>query len=173
MPKQLSIKWCGDPSRARELAHFFARNVGPEYISHSELQGSRALSPSEWQTGLPEILESEIEPRLTETQQGTPGPTSHPILVVENGRALVGLSFVTFAGAAPTPFGIVEDLIVDPARRSEGIGKLIVDWLTTEARARNIGRLFLESGAHNNQARHFFERNGFRICSVVMMRSLE
>jgi GNAT superfamily N-acetyltransferase len=169
----LEIKWCGEPMRARELAHFFTENVDPEYISHGELQGPRALSPGEWRSGLPEILEREIEPRLRATQQSVPGTLSQPILVAEDGGALAGMAFVTFSGNAPVPFAIIEDLVVDQTRRSRGIGTSILNWIAAEARARNIRRLFLESGVHNSESHGFFERNGFETCSVVMMRSLE
>jgi GNAT superfamily N-acetyltransferase len=169
---ELRIEWCRDPRRAEELADFFARHVGPEYISHSELQGPRALSPDRWCDGLPEILHEEIEPRLIQTEAGVPGPASQPILTAERDGAVVGLSFVTFAGTAGVPFAIVEDLIVIPEMRSGGIGKAILDWIAAEARTRNISRLFLESGVHNEHAHHFFEREGFQTVSVVMMRSL-
>jgi GNAT superfamily N-acetyltransferase len=172
MPERLHIDWCRDPRRAQELAGFFARHVGPEYISHSELQGPRALSPECWRGGLPEILREEIEPRLAQTERGVPGSTSQPILTAESDGAVVALSFITFAGSAGVPFAIVEDLIVDPSMRGEGIGKTILDWIAAEARMRNIGRLFLESGVHNERAHHFFEHEGFQTVSIVMMRSL-
>jgi GNAT superfamily N-acetyltransferase len=130
------------------------------------------LSPDRWRDGLPEVLHEEIEPRLKQTAVGTPGRSSLPILVAEQDGALVGLSFVTFAGTAGVPFAIVEDLIVHPEMRSRGIGKAILDWIAQEARARDIGRLFLESGVRNERAHHFFEQEGFHIVSVVMMRSL-
>jgi GNAT superfamily N-acetyltransferase len=171
MSEQLRIDWCQDPDRTGELAEFFARHVGPEYISHSELQGPRALSPNQWRAGLPEILREEIEPRLAQTK-AAPSPSSQPILVAERDGALVGLSFVTFAGAAGVPFAIVEDLIVIPEMRSSGIGKAILDWIVAEAKIRNIHRLFLESGVQNEHAHHFFEREGFHTVSIVMMRSL-
>lgn len=171
MPERLGIEWCRDPRRAEELAEFFARHVGPEYISHSELQGPRALSPDRWRDGLPEILREEIEPRLAQTETA-PSPTSQPILTAERDGAVVALSFVTFAGTAGVAFAIVEDLIVIPEMRSSGIGKAILDWIADEAKARNIRRLFLESGVHNEHAHHFFEREGFRTVSIVMMRSL-
>jgi GNAT superfamily N-acetyltransferase len=169
----LRIEWCGNASRAGELAEFFARNVEASYISHSELQGPRALSPSEWRRNLPEILRDEIEPRLAAIEQRTPGPASRPILVAEDKETLVALSLVTFAGEGPAvPYCIVEDLVVDPSRRDQGIGKAALDWIAAEALARNINRLFLESGEGNHRAHHFFEREGFRVCSIVMMRTL-
>src|SRR3954452_2383190 len=111
MPERLNIGWCRDPGRAQELAGFFAQYVGPDYISHSELQGPRALSPDRWRDGLPEILREEIEPRLAHTK-ATPSLNSQPILTAESDGGVVGLSFVTFAGEAGVPFAIVEDLVV-------------------------------------------------------------
>jgi GNAT superfamily N-acetyltransferase len=172
MRGELSVGWCNDPRRARELAEFFAAHVGTEYVSHSELQGPRALSPDQWRDNLPAILHEEIEPRLAQFEEVDPGPTSQPILVAESDGAVVGLSFVTFAGEAGVPFAIVEDLIVVPSMRGQGIGKAILDWIAAEARARGIRRLFLESGVQNERAHHFFEQEGFQTVSVVMMRSL-
>ena len=168
MPDGITITWCGTPSRASELADFFARHVGPEYISHSELQVGRALSPIEWRPNLRDVLRAEIEPRLAGT-----GPDGKLVAVAEDGGGLAALAYVTFAGAAPVPFAIVEDLIVSPATRGRGVGKALLDWIAAEARARGIRRLFLESGVDNERAHAFFEREGFRPTSVVMMRELD
>ena len=172
MAESLHISWCGDRGRANELANFFARNVDPEYISHSELQGRRAPWPGEWHPNLVQVVQDEIEPRLAATRDGAPEVTSRPILVAEENGTVVALAFVTFAGTATVPFANIEDLIVAPARRGRGIGKVLMNWIATEALARNICRLFLESGINNERAHHFFEREGFHITSVVMMRSL-
>jgi GNAT superfamily N-acetyltransferase len=170
MTDRISPAWCGTAGRARELADFFADNVGPEYISHAELQGGRALSPTEWRPDLREVLRAELEARLA---TATPGPTSQPVAIAEDAGVLAALAFVTFAGAAPVPFAIVEDLIVGPAARGRGVGKAMLDWIAGEARTRGIRRLFLESGLTNERAHAFFEREGFRPTSVVMMRELE
>jgi GNAT superfamily N-acetyltransferase len=166
----LSIAWCETPARASELADFFAGNVGPDYISHAELHGERALSPTEWRPDLREVLRAEIAPRLA---AGSPGPDSQAIAVAEQGGVLLALAYVTFAASAPVPFAIGEDLIVSPGTRSRGVGKAMLDWLADEARARGIRRLFLESGITNKRAHDFFEREGFRPTSVVMMKSLD
>jgi GNAT superfamily N-acetyltransferase len=167
----LHISWCGNKDRAHEVATFFAGNVDPSYISHSELQGPRALSPSEWRPNLVDILGEEIEPRLAATTEA-PGSDSKPIAIAEKAGVIVAVSLVTFEGSAPVPFAVVEDLIVDPSQRSHGVGKAIVDWIADEARSRKIGRLFLESGLTNERAHAFFEREGFHPTSVVMMRAL-
>jgi GNAT superfamily N-acetyltransferase len=165
----LSIAWCGTVSRASELADFFAGNVGPDYISHAELQGGRALSPTEWRPDLREVLHAELVPRLV----GLSRPDGKPIAVAERGGALVALAYVTFADTAPVPFAIVEDLIVAPAIRGHGIGKAMLDWIAAEGRTRGIRRLFLESGITNKRAHDFFEHEGFRPTSIVMMRELD
>jgi GNAT superfamily N-acetyltransferase len=167
---KITVAWCGTPSRAAELAAFFACNVGTDYISHAELQGGRALSPTEWRSNLTGILRAEIDARLATAPSG---PAGQPIAVAEEGGTLLALAFVTFAGTAPAPFAIVEDLIVAPQTRGRGVGKTMLDWIAAEARARGIRRLFLESGFKNERAHDFFEREGFRPTSVVMMRELE
>jgi GNAT superfamily N-acetyltransferase len=98
--------------------------------------GSRALSLQDWRPDLAPLLEQEIEPRLRALQNSLPpDDNSHPILVVENGQELVGLAFVTFAGEAPCPFAVVEDLLVDASQRGSGLGKAILDWIMSEALA--------------------------------------
>ena len=172
MSRTFRISWCDDKERARELATFFAENVDASYISHSELQGRRALSPSQWRPNLMEILLGEIGPRVAALSGKPPPSASRPIAVAEENGKLLALSFVTFDGKAPVPFGVIEDLVVAPAERSHGVGKAVIDWIANEARARRIGRLFLESGLANERAHAFFEREGFHPTSVVMMRSL-
>ncbi len=48
----------------------------------------------------------------------------------------------------------------------------VLDWITAEAMRFGCARLFLESGVQNHRAHEFFEREGFAICSVVMMKPL-
>ncbi|WP_375415323.1 GNAT family N-acetyltransferase [uncultured Bradyrhizobium sp.] len=168
------ITWCQDPARARELAEFFARNVEATtaYISHSEMWGDRALSPHKWRSGLPQIFEAEIEPKLRISTDALTSSTCKPILVAEDQSGLLALAYVTFDGAAPVPYGIVEDIVVDPAKRGQGVGKYIIDWIAEQARKRDIHRLFLESGESNHGAHDFFESVGFKKCSIVMLKTL-
>jgi GNAT superfamily N-acetyltransferase len=168
----LEISWCGDASRADELAKFFSENVSARYISHSELQGARALTRTKWRPNLRSLLRSELVPRLETHTSVSPAKTSQPIAVAEASGIVRALSFVTFAGSAPVPFGIVEDLIVDPAYRGKKIGRAMIKWIGDEAKKRKIKRLFLESGKHNERAHHFFHEVGFEVCSLVMMKSL-
>lgn len=170
MSGKILVAWCASPSRAEEFAAFFARNVGPEYISHAELQGGRAHSPSEWRANLIDFLHAEIAARLAATASGSTGPS---VVVAEEGGKLLALGFVAFDGTAPVPFATIEDLVVSPSIRGRGVGTTMLDWIAAEARARGIRRLFLESGVKNERAHRFFERAGFQPTSVVLMRELE
>ena len=54
----------------------------------------------------------------------------------------------------------VEDLAVDPERRSEGIGKALLDAAKEWARERGASHLELDSGVDRADAHRFYEREG-------------
>ena len=176
MPKHdlIEIAWCSDPIEAEALASFFAANIKPDYISHSELQGARALDVGRWQPGLPAILRNEIANRIGR-EQGlvSAAGASHPVLAAHAADRLVGVALVSLFPTAPVPYAIIEDVIVNLADRSLGVGKRIVDWVTREAERIGCARLFLESGISNHRAHEFFHREGFAECSVVMMKPIK
>lgn len=57
----------------------------------------------------------------------------------------------------------VDDLIVDAARRSTGVGNTLISWLQQEAARRGAKGLELESGTQRTQAHKFYFREGFVI----------
>jgi GNAT superfamily N-acetyltransferase len=170
----IAISWCTDPAKASELGQFFADNVTTEYISHSELQGERALDVGRWRPDLAGIFRDEISGRV-KSGKGLTSRTvdSFPILEARENNRIVGLAMVSFFSTAPIPYGMVEDVVVDKSLRARGIGKAILDWIADEARKVSCYRLFLESGFDNHHAHDFFHREGFVEISVVMMRKLE
>lgn len=169
----LDIRWCTDPGRALELAQFFVANITPDYISHSELQGDRALDIGKWQPGLADIVAREIEGRVAEYGAAIETPTtSYPVLEACSDGQLVGIALVSFFRDAPVPYSILEDIAVEESSRERGFGKAIVDWVSREAEVLGCARLFLESGVSNHRAHELFERQGFSTCSIVMMKRL-
>ncbi len=84
------------------------------------------------------------------------------VLVAEDGGALVG--FCTgYQDMHSVRFGYrawVEDLAVDPARRSEGIGKALLDAARAWAKERGATHLELDSGGARPDAHRFYEREG-------------
>jgi len=169
----IEIHWCSDPKMSDELARFFAAHITTEYISHSELQGPRALDVGKWAPDLTTVFYDEISKRISEGK-GLIKATgeSYPVLYVTRAGKLVALALVSFFPEAPRPYCMVEDVVVDQSLRASGIGTAIINWVGAEAKRVNCIRLFLESGHDNERAHHFFEREGFQPISVVMMKDL-
>jgi GNAT superfamily N-acetyltransferase len=165
--KLIKVAWCDQNSNVDQLADFFAEQVTPSYISHSELQLGRARTPHEWAPNLKTIFRNEIAQRLI-----NPNDPRKRIATAHDGNALVGLVYVTFDLDAPIPFFILEDIVISKARRGSGIGQAMIDWIFSEGRRQGAKRAFLESGKYNHDAHHFFERNGFEQISIVMMAEL-
>ena len=76
-----TIGFCADVAKADELAAFFAATVSPEYISHSELQGPRAIDVGRWRPGIESIFRDEIATRIADGGGKVPATgASYPIL---------------------------------------------------------------------------------------------
>jgi GNAT superfamily N-acetyltransferase len=163
----IRVNWCNEPKDIDRLADFFARNVTQSYISHSELQFGRAEAPDKWVANIDAVFKAEIAARIP----CKPG-AQFRIASAYADNDLIGIAYVTFTANVPIPFIILEDIVVDRSKRAGGIGKAMVDWVFQQAKEEGIKRAFLESGKDNHDAHHFFERNGFRQVSIVMMADL-
>ena len=69
-------------------------------------------------------------------------------------------------------FATIQDVAVEPALRSKGLGARLVQFVEREVRARNAAWLFLESGKDNRTAHQFFEHQGFQEVSHVFAKRL-
>jgi ribosomal-protein-alanine N-acetyltransferase len=58
-------------------------------------------------------------------------------------------------------------LAVAPEHRRQGLGRQLMDWLTTTAIEAGVFRINLELRTHNGDARAFYERLGFDELGVV------
>jgi GNAT superfamily N-acetyltransferase len=169
MNEQIEIGWCADRKAAPALAEFFAANVGPEYISHGEIQTGRADKPGSWRPGLSGFIADELGRRLQE--QITPAG-DFGVVTARAGGELVGLALMSFHVDNSPAYGVIEDLVVGSRQRDRGIGRQILQWIEEDARRRGVSQLFLESGVANRRAHAFFEREGYHTCSVTMMKVL-
>lgn len=167
----IAIDWCRDPARAEAIARFFAAHTDPAYISHSELQFGRAVAPGRWSDdlGIRVLAEAERALEGAPLERGSTGPRC---ALAFRGDEITGLAFVCFSGGVLAPFAVLEDLLVDPASRGQGLGHTMLEWIVDQCRAAGFGRLFLESGLGNHGAHAFFEDHGFAQISVVVMRDL-
>ena len=66
----------------------------------------------------------------------------------------------------------VDDLNTDERDRSKGWGKLLLDWLKTEAKANGCGELHLDSGVQRESAHRFYFRERLTINALHFHVSL-
>jgi ribosomal protein S18 acetylase RimI-like enzyme len=158
---------------ADALARFFHRNLSSEYISHSELQGRRAIASNQWAQDIESVLRDEILARLKEPLSEMPAATNwQGVVKACADEELVGVALVTLVRDAPRPFGVIEDVIIDASQRGKGLGKEFLISILNMLKAAKLTRVFLESGKNNHSAHHLFAELGFQQVSVVMMRDL-
>jgi GNAT superfamily N-acetyltransferase len=82
------------------------------------------------------------------------------VLVADDREELVGIctAYLDLHSVRFGPRAWVEDLAVDPERRSEGIGKALLDAAKDWARGRGATHLELDSGVARADAHRFYER---------------
>lgn len=167
----LTLNWCHDPAQEAAIAALFMRQLSPRYISHSELQGARAVAAGEWRRDLPDVLRAE----LRETLALPPATAASLIATAHAGDALAAIALVSIdeARRAARAFATLDDLVVDAPFQSASVGGQLFDWVCAELRQRGIARLFLESGIDNRGAHRFFEARGCVPVSVTMLKQLE
>lgn len=95
------------------------------------------------------------------------------VLVVED-DAVVGLALWrlvenTYEGRRL----YVDDLVTDEQRRSQGAGKMLLDWLQTQARTLACDVLALDSGVQRAQAHRFYFREGMHVSSFCFRKALK
>jgi GNAT superfamily N-acetyltransferase len=66
----------------------------------------------------------------------------------------------------------VDDLVTDAAHRSQGVGKVLIDWLEHRARMLSCTVLALDSGVTRSGAHRFYFREGFVIPSLGFRKKL-
>lgn len=67
----------------------------------------------------------------------------------------------------------VDDLVSDEARRSQGAGKMMLEWLADKATALGCDVLALDSGVQRQHAHRFYFREGMHIPSFCFRKALK
>lgn len=169
---RLIISWCRDAKEIPALAEWFTQSVSPSYISHSELQGQRAINPQTWSKELPRVLEEEFRDCIQNPLEIKSGQSTRLLALARSDGQVLGLMLVYFSKEAVVPFAVLEDIVVAKQVRGKNVGKRLIEWLDEQCSARKISRQFLESGLENSGAHKLFEKIGFKTISKVMMREL-
>lgn len=106
------------------------------------------------------------------TMQGIVADGGEIAVAVADGEVVGVTVFRSYRNTSCGVFFYVDDLVTDPAARSRGVGKRLLDWLADEATARGATRLRLDSGTHRVDAHRFYHREGMHIACFHFSRDL-
>lgn len=99
------------------------------------------------------------------------------ILVAEQDGAVLGYTYAGVEGydymALRGPAGVLYDIVVDPSRRGQGIGRLLLDATLAALAVRGVPRVVLSTAERNEPAQHLFAKAGFRRTMIEMTRELD
>ncbi|OQX05145.1 MAG: hypothetical protein BWK76_27855 [Desulfobulbaceae bacterium A2] len=162
----VELGWEIRPDRAVELADFFVACVDASYISHGEMMEGRATYSGTWSDHFDERMRGEFAQVLEN------GSTCG-VAVARLHGALVGLALVEWAVTGSLPYMVLSDMVVDRTSRRLGIGRQLLVFIEDQARQKGMHAMFLESGIRNSDAHRFFQREGFSVVSLTMMKKLD
>lgn len=96
------------------------------------------------------------------------------VLVAEQGGEVLGYVYGEMEGhdwmALRGPAGVLHDLVVDPTRRGEGIGQILLKTALEALATLGAPRVVLSTASQNTAAQRMFEAAGFRPTMIEMTR---
>jgi ribosomal protein S18 acetylase RimI-like enzyme len=99
------------------------------------------------------------------------------VLVAEHDARIVGYTYAGVEGydymALRGPAGALYDIVVDPAHRRHGVGRILLDATLAELARRGVPRVLLSTAEQNVAAQALFARAGFRRTMIEMTRELD
>ena len=99
------------------------------------------------------------------------------VLVAERDGEVVGYTYAGVEGrdymSLRGPAGMLYDIVVDPAHRGEGFGRMLLDATLAALEALGAPRAVLSTADRNVAAQRLFARAGFRRTMVEMTRELK
>jgi ribosomal protein S18 acetylase RimI-like enzyme len=105
------------------------------------------------------------------------GEPSVVILVAERDGAVLGYSYAGVEGpdymALRGPAGVLYDILVDPAQRGQGVGRMLLDATLAALKTRGAPRVVLSTAERNDSAQRLFARAGFRRTMIEMTHELD
>ena len=132
---------------------------------HHEFDPARFLAPS------PETEQGYA--RFLRTQLAKPDVV---VLVAERDGRVLGYTYAGLEGTGYMslrgPAGALYDIVVDPAQRRLGVGRLLLDATIAALEALGAPRVLLSTAEKNDVAQRLFARAGFRRTMIEMTREL-
>jgi ribosomal protein S18 acetylase RimI-like enzyme len=99
------------------------------------------------------------------------------VLVAEREGGVVGYTYAGVEGhdymELRGPAGVLYDIVVDPAHRGHGVGRMLLDATLAALSARGMPRVVLSTAERNEAAQRLFARAGFRRTMIEMTRELD
>jgi ribosomal protein S18 acetylase RimI-like enzyme len=109
-----------------------------------------------------------------ESQLGKPDVV---VLVAERDGEVIGYTYAGVEGndymALRGPAGVLYDIVVDPAQRGSGVGRMLLEATVAALGERGAPRVILSTAERNEAAQRLFARAGFRRTMVEMTRELD
>jgi len=98
------------------------------------------------------------------------------LLVTERDGAVLAYSYAGVEGydymSLRGPAGVLYDIVVDPAHRGRGVGRLLLDATLAALESHGAPRVVLSTAEKNESAQRLFARAGFRPTMIEMTREL-
>ena len=94
-------------------------------------------------------------------------------IVVENDTAVSVAVWRLIENTADGRRVYVDDLVSDEQWRSQGSGKLLLDWLESQAVALGCDAFTLDSGVQRHRAHRFYFREGMHVSSYCFRKALK
>jgi ribosomal protein S18 acetylase RimI-like enzyme len=99
------------------------------------------------------------------------------ILVAERDGQVLGYTYAGVEGhdymSLRGPAGVLYDIVVDPAHRGHGVGRMLLEATIAALEARGAPRVVLSTAQRNEGAQRLFARAGFRPTMIEMTRELD
>jgi ribosomal protein S18 acetylase RimI-like enzyme len=99
------------------------------------------------------------------------------VLVAERDGEVLGYTYAGVEGydymSLRGPAGVLYDIVVDPAHRGQGVGRMLLDATLAALGARGAPRVVLSTAERNEVAQRLFAHAGFRRTMIEMTRELD
>jgi len=99
------------------------------------------------------------------------------VLVAERDGEVLGYTYAGVEGrdymSLRGPAGVLYDIVVDPAHRGHGVGRMLLDATLAALAARGAPQVVLSTAKRNESAQRLFARAGFRRTMIEMTRELD
>lgn len=99
------------------------------------------------------------------------------VLVADDAGYVIGYAYAAVEGydymSLRGPAGVLHDIIVDPAHRGRGVGRLLLEATLEFLKSRGAPRVVLTTAEQNEPAQRLFASVGFRRTMIEMTRELD